>query len=130
MECNIRIKTIRIIIPLVILSIGIIYHHVIPEESIWIPKCPWWLATGTYCPSCGIQRFLHAFLTGRILDALSINPFLLISIPYAILAVLGKWYNINGIFHELNKILYCRTTLITYIILFFSWWSIRIIFRI
>ena len=123
-------RVIRIIIPMVVLSIGIIYYYVIPEDSIWIPKCPWWLLTGTYCPSCGIQRFLHAFLTGRILEALRINPFLLISVPYAILAVIGKWYNINGVFCHMNKILYSRKVLTTYVILFFSWWGIRIIFKI
>ena len=125
-----RIKTIRIVIPMAVLSIGIIYYYVVPEETIWIPKCPWWLITGTYCPSCGIQRFLHTFLTGHVFDALCINPFLLVSIPYAVLAVLGKWYNINGIFCKLNKMLYCRTTLIAYIVLFFGWWGVRIIFEI
>lgn len=115
---------------MVALSIGIIYYYVIPEDSIWVPKCPWWLLTNTYCPSCGIQRFLHAFLTGRILEALHINPFLLISVPYAILAVIGKWYNINGVFCRMNKILYSRKVLIAYVILFFSWWAIRIIFDI
>ena len=120
----------RIIIPIVILAIGIIYYYIAPENTIWIPKCPWWLITGTYCPSCGIQRLLHALLTGRILEALCINPFLLISIPYAFFAVLGKWYNINGVFDRMNKFIYSRRVLIAYVILFFSWWVIRIIFSI
>jgi hypothetical protein len=30
----------------------------------------------------------------------------------------------------LNRVLYSRKVLITYIILFFTWWIIRIIFRI
>lgn len=125
-----RIMIIRIIIPMILLFIGIIYYYVVPEETIWIPKCPWWLITGTYCPSCGVQRFLHLLLMGRIRDAFYINPFLLISIPYAILAVIGKWYNINGVFCRLNKILYSRNVLIAYSILFFIWWLIRIIFKI
>ena len=125
-----RTTIIRIIIPMVILSIGIFYYYVVPENCIWIPKCPWWLITGTYCPSCGIQRFLHFLLTGQILEAFCINPFLLISVPYAFLAVLGKWYNINGIFCRLNKILYSRFVLITYVVLFFIWWIIRILFKI
>ena len=115
---------------MIVLSIGIIYYYVIPEESVWLPKCPWWLVTGTYCPSCGIQRFLHAFLTGRLSEAFRMNPFLSISIPYALLAVLGKWYNINGIFSRLNRILYSRVVLISYMILFFIWWGIRIYFKI
>jgi hypothetical protein len=126
-----HIKVIRIIIiPMVALSIGIIYFYVVPEESIWLPKCPWWLVTGTYCPSCGTQRFLHAFLSGRAIEAFYMNPFLSISIPYAFLAVLGKWYNINGIFSRLNRILYSRVVLISYMILFFIWWGIRIYFKI
>ena len=129
-KCNMRITTIRIIIPVVVVFIGIIYYYLAPEETIWSPKCLWWLATGTYCPSCGVQRFLHAFLTGRIVDAFRINPFLLFSLPYAFLAVLGKWYNIHGVFTKLNQILYSRTVLITYVVLFFIWWGIRIIFNV
>lgn len=124
------LKTLRIIIPMVIISIGIFYYNIPPEKTIWIPKCPWWLITGTYCPSCGVQRFLHLFLTGKIIDAFCMNPFLTVSLPYAVLAILGKWYNINGIFNKLNRVLYSRKVLITYIILFFTWWIIRIIFRI
>lgn len=125
-----KLIVIRIIIPMVILSIGIFYYNIPPESSTWIPKCPWWLLTDTYCPSCGIQRFIHTLLNGKILDAFLLNPFLLISIPYATLAVIGKWYNFNGIFNKLNNVLYRRYVLIAYIVLFFGWWVIRIIFRI
>lgn len=125
-----RITTIRIIIPVVGLSIGIIYYYLAPEETIWSPKCLWWLATGTNCPSCGIQRFLHLFLTGRIVDAFRINPFLLISLPYAVLAVVGKWYNINNVFAKLNQFLYSRIILMIYVVLFFAWWIIRILFDV
>ena len=125
-----QLKITRILIPVVILSIGIFYYHVAPEHTVWVPKCPWWLLTGTYCPSCGIQRFLHTLLSGQIFEAFQLNPFLLISLPYALLAVLGKWYNINGVFTSLNKILYSRTVLISYVALYFIWWIIRIIFNI
>ena len=125
-----REKTIRLMIPVVVLSIGIFYYYIVPDNNIWIPKCPWWLITGTYCPSCGIQRFLHLFLTGQILEAFCMNPFLLISLPYVMLAVIGKWYNINGVFDNLNKFLYSRMVLLTYTILFFCWWAIRIVFKI
>jgi hypothetical protein len=123
-------RTIRLMIPVVVLSIGIFYYYIVPDNNIWIPKCPWWLITGTYCPSCGIQRFLHLFLTGQILEAFCMNPFLLISLPYVMLAVIGKWYNVNGVFDNLNKFLYSRMVLLTYTILFFCWWAIRIVFKI
>lgn len=124
------IKLVRIIIPMVLFSIGIFYYYVSPENSQWIPKCPWWLVTDTYCPSCGIQRFLHKLLTGHIYEAFCINPFLLVSVPYAIMAIVGKWYNINGVLCKLNKFLYSRAILMAYVILFFSWWIVRIIFNV
>ena len=58
------------------------------------------------------------------------NPFLTISIPYALLAVLGKWYNINGIFDRLNRFIYSRKVLLTYVVFFLMWWVVRIIFGI
>ena len=124
------IRWIRIVIPVVILSIGIIYYYINPSETGWMPKCPWWLLTDTYCPSCGIQRFLHLLLTGHFIEALCMNPFLMISLPYATLAVLGKWYNINGVFNRLNRFIYSRKVLLVYIILFFIWWGIRIVFGV
>ena len=110
-----RSKIIRVIIPVVILSIGIFYYYTPPAETIWVPKCPWWMLTGTYCPSCGIQRFLHE---------------LMISLPYATLAILGKWYNINGKLDDLNRFIYSRKVLIAYLTLYLIWWAIRIIFKI
>ena len=125
-----RSKIIRVIIPVVILSIGIFYYYTPPAETIWVPKCPWWMLTGTYCPSCGIQRFLHELLTGHLLSAFRLNPFLMISLPYATLAILGKWYNINGKLDDLNRFIYSRKVLIAYLTLYLIWWAIRIIFKI
>lgn len=117
-------------IPMFIVFIGIIYYYCNPANSLWALKCPWWLLTGTYCPSCGIQRFLHQLLTGHFYEAFCLNPFLLLSLPYALLAVLGRWYNINGIFDKINRFIYKRQILILYIVLFFVWWAIRIIFKV
>lgn len=118
-------KFLPYIIPILTLSLGIIYFFVDPNLSILCPKCPWWFLTGTYCPSCGIQRFLHFLLNGDFYKAFYVNPFLMLSFPYAILAVLGKWYNYKNKLDKLNYYLYHRTTLITYLALFFSWWIIR-----
>lgn len=117
-------------IPMVIVSVGIFYYLLPPEDYVWIPKCPWWLLTGTYCPSCGVQRFLHALLNGRFCEAFCLNPFLIFSIPYAALAVLGKWYNVNGLFDRMNKIIYSRRILILYVFLFFFWWILRNILNV
>ena len=120
----------RIIIGIIIVLLGVFYCKIDPELHVWVPKCPWWLLTNTYCPSCGIQRFLHSLLTGNIYKAFCLNPFLLISIPYAVLAVLGKWYNINGVFDKTNKFVYHRFTLLAYAVLYIVWWIVRIIFKV
>lgn len=125
-----NIKVIRILIPLAIVVLGTFYYIIAPAESSWAPPCLWKLVTGTDCPSCGIQRCAHFFLTGNFVDALLINPFLLIVLPYLILAILGKWYNINGVFDKLNRFLYSRKVLISYISLFFGWWIIRNILHV
>lgn len=125
-----KLRIIRIMIPVVILSIGIIYYYVAPATSVYVPKCPWWLMTGTYCPSCGIQRCIHLLFNGHFCDAFLMNPFVFIVSPYILLAILGKWYNINGVFDKVNRFIYSRKVLITYLILFFTWWAVRIIFKI
>ena len=121
---------IRFIIPLAVLLMVLFYYYVDPNIHSWIPKCPWWLLTGTHCPSCGIQRAISLLAKGDLIGAFLINPFLTISIPYAFLAVLGKFYNINHVFDKLNSFLYSRKVLIAYTILFFVWWAIRVIFSI
>ena len=123
-------QVIRIIIPLAVLLMVLFYNYIDPSKHQWIPKCPWWLLTGTYCPSCGIQRAISLLTKGDLIGAFLKNPFLIISIPYAFLAVLGKFYNINNVFDKLNSFLYSRKVLIAYTILFFIWWAIRIIFSI
>ena len=112
-------------IPVLLVVMGIIYFIYDPLESPLFPKCPWYMITGTQCPSCGIQRFLFQFLHGNFREAFLLNPFLMVSFPYALLAVLGKWYNFRGIFNSLNRFLYHRYTLIAYTILFFMWWIVR-----
>lgn len=112
-------------IPIALLAVGIIYYAYNPTESNFFPKCPWLWLTGTQCPSCGIQRFLHLLMHGEWSSALRLNPFLMLSLPYATLAVLGKWYNYRGVFDGLNRFVYHHVTLYTYAVLFVLWWVLR-----
>lgn len=125
-----RTWIVRILIPVALIAIGIFYYNVSPENTVWVPKCPWWMLTNTYCPSCGVQRFLHLVLIGEFTEAFLMNPFLLLALPYVGLAVLGKWYNVNGVFDNLNRFLYSRQVLLTYAVIFMIWWGIRIVFNI
>jgi hypothetical protein len=41
--------------------------------GLLFPKCPVFSLTGMYCPGCGSQRALHAFLNGNVADAFRQN---------------------------------------------------------
>lgn len=56
-----------------------------PVETEYAPKCVFHELTGWSCSGCGMQRFLHAMMHGRFLEAISYNYMLIILIPYTLL---------------------------------------------
>lgn len=48
--------------------------------------------------------------------------FFIISVPYALLAVLSTWYNRHHIFDALGACCFHRYTLRAYVALYFLWW--------
>jgi hypothetical protein len=50
--------------------------------------CPFRLATGLPCPGCGMTRAWVFMTHGRVADAVSANPFVLVTMPAAITLVL------------------------------------------
>ena len=111
--------------PLILASIFILYYFVNPHYGGFPLRCPWQLLTGTQCPSCGIQRALHAMVHGRVIEALKYNYFFVLSIPYAFLAVISQWYNPHHRFDRLRALVFHRLTLRIYAFLFCFWWIVR-----
>lgn len=111
--------------PVILVLLGIIYYFVSPMASGHPVQCPWRLLTGTLCPACGSQRALHALMHGHVLQALSYNYFFILSIPYALAAVLVSWYNVNHSLDWLKRWVFHRYTLYAYVGLFITWWIIR-----
>ena len=66
---------------ILVLGLVILYFFK-PGTSPIYPPCPFHLITGLYCPGCGSLRAIHALLHGRILNALDLNPLMVVSIPF------------------------------------------------
>lgn len=71
-----------------------IYSHIHPNSSPFFPKCPFLMLTGIKCPGCGSQRAIHALLHADIKTAFSYNALLVLSIPYVILLLCVRIYQL------------------------------------
>jgi len=118
-------KVMRYAFPIILIALGITYYFVNPLMSNFPVQCPWRVLTGTLCPSCGSQRALSALVHGHLGQALRYNYFFVISIPYAVVAVLVSWYNIGHRLDRLKALAFHRYTLWGYIMLFMVWWIVR-----
>lgn len=54
-----------------------------------LPECPLHALTGLYCPGCGSTRALHALLHADVATALSMNPLLVVSLPFVFMMALS-----------------------------------------
>ena len=111
--------------PVIIALLAVIYFFVNPLASGHPIQCPWHMLTGTLCPACGTQRALNALVHGHLGQALSYNYFFVLSIPYAMIAVLVSWYNFGNRLDGLKRIAFHPITLKAYVVLFFLWWIAR-----
>lgn len=60
------------------------------------PMCSLYRMTGYYCPGCGGLRAAHALLHGRLPEAWSYNPFLVLLLP---------WVGYGGVLWGLNSLM-------------------------
>ena len=59
-----------------------------PGKSGFFPGCPFRFLTGFNCPGCGTTRALHQILHGDFYTAFTLNPLLLLAIPFALFALI------------------------------------------
>lgn len=102
----------------------IIYYRVDPTRSDLMPKCIVKTLIGYDCPSCGIQRMLHLVLHGQVKEALMLNPFMVIALPY-LFALFVVYLSPKSALIKLRALCYHRTVVWGYVVLFFLWWIIR-----
>ncbi|WP_017534060.1 DUF2752 domain-containing protein [Nocardiopsis alba] len=66
----------------------VLLHTVDPNQPGFYPGCPWLALTGTFCPGCGTTRALSALTHLDVLGALSMNPLLMLFLPFALYSYL------------------------------------------
>ena len=107
------------IIPVAIVAAGIFYYFFDPATSVLAPKC-----TG-----CGFQRAAHAFLHGRVLEAVSYNLFFIIAIPYFLILLYSTLMMHREHPSRTTVRLYdmatSRYAVFSYIVLYLIWWVVR-----
>ena len=59
-----------------------------PGKTGFFPGCPFRLLTGFTCPGCGSTRAMHQILHGHFATAFTLNPLLLLAIPFLLFALL------------------------------------------
>ncbi len=96
-----------------------------PKNAIWMPKCPLYLFTHLQCPSCGSTRAAYSFLHLHFHDAFLYNPFLVLSIPYAIIIVAVTFFDPNGSMSRLKHIFCSNTAIYIYLSLYILWGIVR-----
>lgn len=117
------------IIPVAIVAAGIFYYFFDPTTSVLAPKCIMKEITGYQCPGCGFQRAAHAFLHGRVLEAVSYNLFFIIAIPYFLILLYSTLMMHREHPSRTTVRLYdmatSRYAVFSYIVLYLIWWVVR-----
>ncbi len=118
-----KLVKILLSISFLIIAVLIVFRYN-PEEYSWFPKCMFYQLTGLQCPACGSQRAVHAFLHGNFTQAFLYNPFMIISIPYAVGVVFATLIE-TPFFTKIKTILLHEVSVYTYVALFVFWWILR-----
>lgn len=95
-----------------------------PSFSPLAPKCFVRQLTGYDCPSCGVQRVVHALLHLEVERAFWLNPFLFVVAPYIVLLIVTAFFR-GGVFGRVRQYIQHRVVVYSYIALYFIWWVVR-----
>ena len=107
-----------------IIAVMLFYYFIDPSAPGFPIKCPSKLLTGYDCPSCGSQRALHALMHGDFVGAIKFNLFLVIGIPYLLLAIIAGYIRRPWAVWISRHVVTPLMAYI-YIALFFAWWILR-----
>ncbi|CDF57446.1 DUF2752 domain-containing protein [Thermobrachium celere] len=77
-------------IMLILFCLSVLYFYKNNPATSKYPTCPFLYITGYYCPGCGSSRAYYNLMHGRIKDAFSLNPLMVLSIPFVIYYCIGE----------------------------------------
>jgi Protein of unknown function (DUF2752) len=95
-----------------------------PGKTGFFPICMFRALTGFTCPGCGSTRALHQLLHGHFLEAFTLNPLLLIGLPFLLFTLLRySVYALRGITPPKNILPASLIYALFFIII--SFWIVR-----
>lgn len=112
---------------LVLLAAGaaVVYTFVNPVTAPLVPKCLIKLVFGISCAGCGTQRALHCLLHGHFMEALHYNYFMVVSIPFVMLAIVGELFPRNAFTERIGRFVHNRHVIITFVVAVILWSIVR-----
>ncbi|KMQ71315.1 DUF2752 domain-containing protein [Chryseobacterium koreense] len=102
----------RFLFILLILVVGSVYFLLNPADHSFFPACPFKSITGLNCPGCGSQRAFHQLLHLNFKKAFEYNALMVISIPYAVLAMAFGFRGVRDRFPKANRFLFGLNSLL------------------
>jgi len=125
------LKTVALILgTLGVITVLVLLYIFNPTETSVAPKCVFKAITGWSCSGCGMQRFIHAFLHGRILEAIQYNYMLVVFLPYLLLFGIEQLVLSGETQKRWKRVIEGRTVTITMAVIVFGWVFVRNIFHI
>ena len=112
------------ILIVVVAVLAVIYFTYDPSSISFFPKCVFHEMTGLECPGCGSQRAVHAALHGSLVEALRLNPFIIISIPYGVGLIVILIFKTSFTAKLRSKLLH-PYVVYAYSFFFIGWWILR-----
>lgn len=104
-------------------AICFVYYRFDPSASGFFPRCPFFAMTGYLCPGCGSQRVVHSLLHLDFSAAFRYNAYLVILLPYAVLAVFAAIFRMrcNYFYRAVNS----RASMLSFAFATVLWWVVR-----
>jgi hypothetical protein len=108
---------------LAVATLGFLYVFNPATTSLY-PTCPFFWATGCYCPGCGTLRALHQLVRGHLSAAFGLNPLTVASLPF-----LGYWVvseaKLAVMGYPLRKIFLSPRAVWALLVLILAYWVLR-----